>query len=143
MAKQIDKIKKIRYKASRLKGESIKQSLINAGYTEATAEHSSSLGVVKCGEAEIMKELRAADVTVDWVVGKLNQELVNIHAKSSDRVRILELLGKYLNMFRDANPLQVSVFTGDMIKDLHPIPVDITPDNVDVSPCVPTDSKVT
>ncbi len=121
--KQIDKIRKAKYKAARLNDNSIAESLRQAGYSEATARISSGNSIVKQSEKEIMEEVKASDISVDWVVNKLNQELVSIHAKSSDRVRILELLGKYLAMFNDNKPLQVNLFTGDMLKDLPPIDV--------------------
>ena len=124
MSKRIDKIKKAKYKQSRLEGKSQKQALLDAGYKLSTAIQSSSMSIVKQSEKEILSTLKASDLSVDWVIGKLNTELENIHAKSSDRVRILELLGKYINMFKDANTTQVAVFTGDMIKDLPPIEVE-------------------
>jgi len=122
--KRIDKLRKVKYKASRLQGNSIAQALRDSGYSEGVARKSSFNAVVKVSEREIMNTLKASDLSVDWVVGKLNTELENIHAKSSDRVRILELLGKYLNMFKDANTTQTIVFTGDMIKDLPPIDIE-------------------
>lgn len=130
MPKGVDKLRKEYYKQSRLKGNSVKQSLLNAGYSEAHAEKSTANKVVKDGETEIMEYLKASDISVDWVVGKLNQELLNIHAKSSDRVRILELLGKYLNMFKDSNTTQTIVFTQDITKDLPPIDItEVKPSN--------------
>jgi hypothetical protein len=99
VAKQIDKLKKIKYKASRLQGNSIRQGLRDAGYTEASASHSSALGVVKCSERELMNEITSSDVTVEWVVNRLTSE-----------IRILELFGKYLNMFKDAQNTQVTIF---------------------------------
>ena len=124
VAKGVDKLKKERYKKERLKGNSKAESLRNAGYSDMTSKHrASDLGVVISGEKELMEEIKASDISVDWVVNKLNTELQSIHAKTSDRVRILELLGKYLNMFRDAQATSVSIFTGDMLKDLPPIDV--------------------
>ena len=69
-------------------------------------------------------------------MGKLNQELLNIHAKSSDRVRILELLGKYLNMFKDNQVTQVSIFQGLSDKDLPPIDItEVKPNQEDKPIC--------
>jgi len=131
MPKRIDKIKKLRYKEARLQGDSIKGSLLKAGYSNASAaSKNSSLGVVKVCEQEIMDTLKASDLSVDWIVGKLNTELENIHAKSSDRVRILELLGKYLNMFKDnTSTTQVAIFQGITEADLPPIepPIEVKP----------------
>ena len=123
MPKRIDKIKKAKYKQARLEGKSQKQALLDAGYKLSTAIQSSSMSIVKQSEKEILSTLKASDLSVDWVVGKLNTELENIHAKSSDRIRILELLGKYLSMFKDANTTQVAIFQGITETDLPPIEV--------------------
>ena len=125
MAKQVDALKKLKYKVARLEGKSIKQGLLDAGYSAATASHSSLNGVVKSSEPELADMVRASDISVDWVIGKLNKELVGIDAKPSDRVRILELLGKYLNMFRDNNTVNVALFDSSVLKDLPPL--DVTP----------------
>jgi len=136
VTKGIDNLKKIKYKQARLQGKSIRQGLRDAGYTEASASHSSGLGVVKCSEVVLEAMVKASDISVDWVVGKLNQELLNIHAKSSDRVRILELLGKYLNMFKDNQVTQVSIFQGLSDKDLPPIDItEVKPNQEDKPIC--------
>ena len=123
MPKQVDKIKAIKYKQARLQGDSIKGSMLKAGYSAATAHHSSTEGVVKRCEPELAAMVKASDISVDWVIGKLNAELVGIDAKPSDRVRILELLGKYLNMFKDNTSVNIALFDSDMLKDLPPIDV--------------------
>jgi hypothetical protein len=130
LTKQVDKLKKAIYKESRKKGKSIAKSMVEAGCPETTAYHDSkNSSLVKLGEAELMAEVKASDISVDWVVSKLNQELVSIHAKSSDRVRILELLGKYLNMFKDNNSLQqINIdISGTLEKLRQPKPIDIEP----------------
>jgi hypothetical protein len=135
MAKSIDPIKKARYKAARLRGVDKKNSMLQAGYALTTAIQSPNMTVVKISEKELAAQIKASDINTDWVIGKLNQELQSINAKTSDRVRILELFGKYLNMFRDNQPVQVNVFSNDILNDLPPI--DITPvipsTNVDTS----------
>ena len=123
MPKQIDKLKKEKYKQSRLEGKSIKGSLLEAGYSEGHARRSSSNKIVKEGETEIMNEVKASDITVEWVVNRLTQELVAPDAKASDRIRVSELLGKYLNMFKDNNTVNVALFDNSMLKDLPPIDV--------------------
>lgn len=124
--KQIDRLKAEKYKQSRLKGNSIAKSMINAGSKETTAYHDAkgSRLVITC-ERELMDEVKSSDISVDWVIGKLNTELQSIHAKSSDRVRILELLGKYLNMFRDNQTTNVGIF-GLSSKDISDLP-DVKP----------------
>jgi len=127
MTKQIDKIRKAKYKASRLRGNSIRQGLRDAGYTEASASHSSGLGVVKCSEQELMDEIRASDISIEWVLNRLQTELAATDAKASDRIRIVELLGKYLKMFNDNNIQQAIVNINDTIDALkHRSTVDAT-----------------
>jgi hypothetical protein len=121
--KQIDKIKIELYKDARLRGASIKGAMLKAGYKPSTAHHSSTEGVVKRCEPELQAMVKASDISVDWVLNRLNTELKSTDAKASDRIRICELLGKYLNMFKDNQVTQVSVFTGDMVKDLPPIDI--------------------
>ena len=125
MPKQVDKIKKARYKQERLKGNSIVQSLKNSGYAPSSAKMSSHLTVSKQGEAELMAQVKSSDITVELVVNRLTQELVAPDAKASDRIRVSELLGKYLNMFKDNTSVNIALFDSDMLKDLPPI--DITP----------------
>uniref|UniRef100_A0A6M3INQ5 Terminase n=1 Tax=viral metagenome TaxID=1070528 RepID=A0A6M3INQ5_9ZZZZ len=130
MPKQVDKLKKERYKQARLKGNSIVGSLEVAGYAPSSARMSSHLEVSKQGEAELMVQVKSSDITVDWVVNQLTKELVAKDAKASDRIRVSELLGKYLNMFKDANPVNIGIFNGLSTKDLDDLPktVNITPD---------------
>ena len=125
MPKQVDALKKLKYKVARLEGKNIKQGLLSAGYSSSTAHQSSTNAIVKQCEPELQAMVKASDISVDWVIGKLNAELVGIDAKPSDRVRILELLGKYLNMFRDNTSVNVALFDSSMLKDLPPI--DVTP----------------
>ena len=108
--KQIDKLRKAKYKQSRLRGNSIAQSLRDANYTEGTARKSSANGVAKVSEQELMNEIKAKDITVDWVIDQLTKELGMPDCKASDRIKVKELLGKYLNMFKDNNIQQVAVF---------------------------------
>ncbi len=128
MSKQVDKLKKERYKQARLEGNSIASSLKQGGYAESTAYHKvGQLAVVKSCEQELMNEVRASDITVEWVVKRLTKELVAPDAKASDRIRVSELLGKYLNMFKDNNLQQVVVdISGTLDKLKQPKPVDIS-----------------
>ena len=127
MPKQVDKIKKERYKQERLRGNSIAQSLQNSGYAPSTARQSSFVTVSKQGEAELMAQVKASDITVGWVIDRLTQELVAPDAKASDRIRVSELLGKYLNMFKDSTATQVNVNINDTIAKLKAKPIDVTP----------------
>ena len=138
MSKQVDKLKKERYKQERLKGKSIVRSMINAGYAESTANQSSLNTVSKQGETELMNQVKLGDITVEWVVNRLTQELVAPDAKASDRIRVSELLGKYLNMFKDSQNTSTIVFTGDIIKDLPPIDITEPPKAQEVSTNTPS-----
>ena len=122
MPKQIDNLKKERYKQARLEGHSIKGSMLKAGYTEATAHHSSTEGVVKRCEPELMAMVKASDISVDWVLNRLNTELKATDAKASDRVRILELFGKYLSMFKDTQAVNIGLFNGLSHEDIERLP---------------------
>ena len=130
MPKQIDKLKKARYKQARLRGNSIKGSLLEANYSKSTAHQSSTNAIVKQCEPELLAQVKASDITVEWVVNRLTQEFTAPDAKASDRIRVSELLGKYLQMFRDANITQVAIFQGFTDKDL---PTLDTSNGVDVS----------
>ena len=126
--KQIDKLRKEKYKASRLQGNSIAQGLRDSGYSEATAHKSSVNGVVKVCEPELQAMVKCSDITVEWVVNRLTQELGAIDCKASDRIRIAELLGRYLNMFRDNVTAQgVTINITDTLDKLKTSkPIDIT-----------------
>jgi len=126
----VDKLKAEKYKQSRLEGNGIKQSMLNAGYSPATAHHSSTEGVVKRCEPELMAMVKASDVSVEWVLSRLNSELLATDAKASDRIRICELLGKYLNMFKDSTATQVNVNINDTIAKLKAKPIDVSPDTL-------------
>lgn len=107
MAKQIDPIKKLKYKQNRLKGKSITQSLKDAGYSPNSAVHSSGLGVVKCIEPQIALELTEADITVELIINRLNEDRLRALAKQdyATATRVDELLGKYLAMFTDKSEI--------------------------------------
>jgi len=125
--KQVDKLKKLKYKASRLKGKSIAQSMRDAGYSDATAHLSSTEGIVKQCEPELMAEVKAQGVSVEWVIEGLTSELVAKDCRAADRIRVRELIGKYLNMFRDAQPIQMQFNINDTIERLRePAVIDIT-----------------
>ena len=61
------------------------------------------------------------------MVNRLTQELGAIDCKASDRIRIAELLGRYLNMFRDnvtAQGVTINITdTLDKLKATKPIDV--------------------
>ena len=110
MAKQIDPIKKERYKRARLgeKGISkalcISKSLLEAGYSEKTAFHKQNdLKLVKVVEAELRAEFKASDVTVESVLREL-EEIKQLAMQKKDYATAKECSiwkGKYLAMFTE------------------------------------------
>jgi len=103
--RHLDKIRKAQYKQSRLSGKSKARSLLDAGYRESTAYHDAkNNALVKTCEQELMEEVKANEITVEWVIEGLTKELLAPDAKAADRIRVRELLGKYLKMFQDAQP---------------------------------------
>lgn len=100
MAKQIDPIKKERYKRARLEGKSIAKSLLSAGYSKTSAyNRNSQLSCVKVGEAEI-KESVEERITVDYVLKGLDKEARKAK-KSADRIQAYKLLGQFRAMFTE------------------------------------------
>jgi len=122
MPQSIDKVRAEKYKLARFKGKSVKQSLIEAGYSPAYASKSTANAVVRVSEPEVQKAImKASEVTVEWVVNQLLKELVAPDAKASDRIRVAELLGKYLNMFKEAQTTtQIAIFQ-EVMKELPKI----------------------
>ena len=65
MAKQIDPIKKERYKRARLKGKGKGDALIEAGISKVSARHNQNrLSMAKLGDEELLREFKAENVTV-------------------------------------------------------------------------------
>lgn len=102
MSKQIDPIKKLKYKQNRLQGNSIAKSLIYAGAKPTTAYHDAkNQALVKACEAELKREIEEADVTIKVVLNNLFEDR-ELARKKNDIATMKEvdaLLGKYLAMF--------------------------------------------
>jgi phage terminase small subunit len=89
-----------------LKDKNATQAAIRAGYSAKTAR---SIACEMLARPDIQQfvrekqeEARAnATVTVDGIVDQLKEIAVNPLAKDSDRIRALELIGKYLGMFTE------------------------------------------
>lgn len=89
-----------------LKDKNATQAAKRAGYSEKTAY---SIGVQLLKKSEIQEFLKekqeeaAANttITVTGIVEKLREIASNPLAKDSDRIRALELIGKYLGMFTE------------------------------------------
>lgn len=103
MPKGINAIRKHKVKQAILKGKSYKQAMIDAGYKETTATKSTHNKVVKVSQEEIMQELKEKDITVDFIIERLNKDrdLAINNKDYSVVVRVDELLGKIIGVFKD------------------------------------------
>jgi hypothetical protein len=116
----VDQVKKEIYKKARLQGDSKQEALKKAGYAVTTAEHSQNCTpLAKIGDAELCEEfLKYAKV--DIVLGNLLKEAQNTANKPSDRIRAWELVGKYLQMFKEESKQGIAIFNNvnDLQKDI-------------------------
>ena len=89
-----------------LKDKNATQAAIRAGYSKKTAY---SIGCEMLRKPEIQEIIRTkqeeavknAEVSVDWIVQQCKEIASNVLTKDADKLRALELLGKYLGMFTD------------------------------------------
>ena len=146
MARQIDKIKYQRYKSNRLQGLSKCQSLKNAGYKDTTATRcQNTLNLVKLGEAEIRQELKESDITPQFIIKRLNEDR-QAAIESGDianRVKVDELLGKYIAMFTERREINAVVLSHDDLNILQRYVIDVkhthTIDNTKQNALPPTE----
>ena len=99
-------------KQARLKGKSGKEVLIYAGLSKKTASHEVGRNAtLKYVDAEIVNELKQADVTVQLVISRLNEdrELAKKKWDIATMTRVDELLGKYIAMFKDILKAEVDI----------------------------------
>ena len=104
MAKQIDPIKKERYKKARLKGKGKGDALIEAGISKVSARHNQNrLSMAKLGDEELLREFKAENVTVKSVLSNLDYiEGLAIKKKDYSTAKECEIWkGKYLAMFTE------------------------------------------
>ena len=100
---KINPIRKSKVKSKLKSGMNAKQAMIEAGYSVNTAIKSTANKVVKVSQAEIAAELKASDVTVEFVLKRLNEdrELALEKGDLSTATRVDELIGRYIAMFTD------------------------------------------
>lgn len=110
--KNIDKLKKLKVKQARLQGKSMKQSMIDAGYSKNTAINAFRREVVKGCDEEIKLAILASGVSEDEVIVGLRKEALTA-TKSSDRTAALAWLGKILAMFTDKQQVDTHVMTSE------------------------------
>lgn len=89
-----------------LKDKNATQAAIRAGYSAKTAASIAYELLEKPGIQEFIRQhqeeaRKNATVTVDGIVEQLREISSNVLAKDSDRIRALELIGKYLGMFTE------------------------------------------
>ena len=108
MPKGINKIRQLAVERSLRAGKSAKQSLLDGGYTNATARKSTINKVVKVCQAKIKEEFMQT-ITPENVIKSL-LHLKSLAVNKSDlstAVRCDELIGKYLKMF-SSNEINIS-----------------------------------
>ena len=73
-----------------------------AGYNPTSVLSANAIvhRVRRKSEATMQKELENAELSADWIVRKII-EVVNNSKRDSDKLKALELLGKYMRMFTD------------------------------------------
>lgn len=89
-----------------LKDKNATQAAIRAGYSKKTAaaigwellENPNIQQIIRAKQEEARKN---ATITVDGIVEQLQEIASNVLSKDSDRIRALELIGKYLGMFTE------------------------------------------
>ena len=104
MSKQIDTIKLIKYKNSRLKGNSKSKALIDSGTKPNTANaHCSDYEVVKRGEIEIKNEFKLENLTANSVMSSiaLGKQLALTKSDLTNYAVFCKLEGQYLALFTD------------------------------------------
>lgn len=89
-----------------LKDKNATQAAIRAGYSKKTARSIACEMLARPDIQQFVRErqeeaLRNATVTVDGIVDQLRDIAANPLSKDSDRIRALELIGKYLGMFTE------------------------------------------
>lgn len=82
------------------------QAAIRAGYSKNSAQPTASENlskpiIQKELSKAIAKKMNKADITVEYVLDNIKGIIDNRKAKDNDRLKGLELLGKYLKLFFD------------------------------------------
>jgi hypothetical protein len=111
----INPIKKLKVYKALKQGKSARQSLKEAGYSQATISHSTKNKVVKDSNEKIMQEVLAKDVTIDLVIKQLyeDRDLAKAKGDMATMTRVDELLGKFLAMFTDKKQIDANVINSE------------------------------
>lgn len=95
------------------------QAAIRAGYSEKTAraiasENLTKLYIKEAIEERLSKKHKKTEITAELVLSGIKEIAFKQNAKETDRLRALELLGKYLKLFTDK--IETKVETNEPIK---------------------------
>ena len=96
---KISALRKARLKKELLNPKNtIKSALLQAGFTKQTAHKSSMVKSVKVCQEEIMRELRAVDITEEWLLNRyLSAEMLAIKKEDpSAYALIINSIAKYI-----------------------------------------------
>jgi phage terminase small subunit len=90
-----------------------------AGYSEKTAraiasENLTKLYIKEAIEERLSKQHKKSEITAELVLSGIKEIAFKQNAKETDRLRALELLGKYLKLFTDK--IETKVETNEPIK---------------------------
>lgn len=102
--RKVDVIGLQNYKRARKEGKGKTESLIEAGIAPISAHHNqNTLAMAKYGDAEVLEELKASDITPEMVINRLNEDRAGAIAKGdwATATRVEELLGKYIALWTD------------------------------------------
>ena len=111
------------FKEAYKQGKSLRQSMLDAGLAESTANHGRACVMAREAEKEIQREFNRSQITVDYVLKGIVNLMENPSTKSSDKVQCFNLLGKYLKLFTDTPQVQVAIFD-KYSQDLPPLVVE-------------------
>ncbi len=112
--RKVNPIRKAKYKKSRLRGKSVKQSLLDAGYAKSSAQScNSNMAVVKLCDDEIARSFKLIELTPEKVLSEI--EALQARAiKEGDNATVTKLLdmkGRYLAMFTDKKQIETKDLT--------------------------------
>ena len=99
---KVNKVKKARVKANLLKGDNYKDAMLNAGYSERTANNGKDVPVIREAISEIERDIQK-EITIKKVLENLDEdrELAREKNDISTMKAVDELYGRYLAMFTD------------------------------------------
>ena len=121
--RKINPIRKAKFKASILKGNSVRQSLKDAGYKDNTAHHSTSLYVVKCCMGELAQRFSQTDLTVEFVLKGILDTIQRSNKKKDNSTALqgYKLFGQTLAMFitkEQTEDITDKATTGDLRRSI-------------------------